>query len=389
MQKEWEVHFVTNPILFENLLSVTPVRIIYYKYSPLNSPSEIYFQNPGACLAAIHPKNLVVLLESGTSRFAQMVIDFLEKDEAEYQQPDSPYYAAEWFLFRHQSQPFTHYPEVPVLLWASRFALHALTVQDEPSSRDLHLKEVLVGHSNEILKKVDQLRASPSSSTAKFTLDSEVTKLENQIVSLWNQNFAHLLMVGTRHNGVAYEIALLMGRSQYPPRKDWPLLVRILCAVLHGKPERKEVDLLLETDFFTRLHERSRHDPDHTFELPSQPEFIAGLLSLQSGVLSLEWQVKLLTTEKVVIPDNFCNSRGLSNLEQGLLKLTSVSKIKIAPGKVRKRLEEHPHFATVVEQKQAVSYKQMESKRRHHFMRFLKVSIQLQLRNIACLTGFI
>lgn len=263
-------------------------------------------KNPGACLRAVDLKNLSVLVESGSHRLAKMVIDFYEVDKEhqirEENQPDSPFYAAAWLLLRQQDKlPFSTQPlqdakvdVTKVLLWASRFGFHALAVTDHVEERTVFLQQTLIECSMNIL---DGAESAPK-------------LVENQIVSLWSHIFAPLLKVGTKQGGVPHKVTLLLAAHQYPPKAEWPVLVQHLSAVLFGKADKTNVENLLNTDFFHRLHEKSAKDPDHSFSLPSGrvgTQFVTGLLTLgpQGAVLSRRWQVHLLTTPGVIIPDQF------------------------------------------------------------------------------------
>jgi hypothetical protein len=244
-----------------------------------------------------------------------MIIEFYEIDQnrlkQEVNQVDSPYYSAAWFLLRQQEPPFSLLPlhnlgvdETKVLLWASRFGFHALHVKDQHKERTEFLQTTLMHCTTALLEKADLLRADP-------TQANQVSVLENQIVMLWSHLFSPLLRVGTRHGGVPHAVTLLLAAHQFPPKPDWVLLVKYLSAVLHGKAEKLQVERLLESDLFYRLNEQHTGDPDHSFALPGGKlgiRFVVGLMTMgpPGATLSRNWQVHLLTTGNVVIPDQFC-----------------------------------------------------------------------------------
>lgn len=285
-----------------------------------------FFQNPGACLNSVHPNNLKQLIEAGNHRLSQMIVEFYEKQSHEFDNPDSPFYCAAWFLLRNQELPYTasilddlKVDLKEVLLWASRFGFHALTVRDELAGRTRFLQDILVQCSTTMLTKVHDLRV-------KHSPQHQIEAHEREIVELWSNIFSPLLVVGTKHRGVPYGVALLLASYRYPAKDDWPPLIQYLSAILHGKAEKSQAEALLLSDLFTRLQEKSPHDVDHGFTLPSGAiglRFVAGLLSLNppGTMLSRQWQNRLLTTPGVVIPDHLSTPRNLAQLELGVLSL--------------------------------------------------------------------
>lgn len=256
-----------------------------------------------------------VLIEAGSHRLAQMVIEFFEGDKAralpELNQPDSPYCSAAWFLLRHQDSPFSLEPlrsrnvdELKILLWASRFGYHALYVKDQDRERNQFLQHVLIQCTADLVDRIDCLRADASN-------PAHIQELESQIITLWSHVFSPLLKVGTKHSGVPHYVTLLLAAHQFPPKSDWPVLVKYLSSVLHGKAEKNQAEDLLESDLFYRLNERHEDEPDHRFTLPSGKlgvRFVTGLLNVgpPGALLSRKWQYNLLTTENAVIPDQLC-----------------------------------------------------------------------------------
>lgn len=240
-----------------------------------------------------------------------MVIEFYEVTPVQLQHElnssNSPYYSASWFLLRQQEFPLSLKPlhslrvdVLKVLLWASRFGFHALYVKDQHIERTRFLQSTLIDCTTNLLATIDT-----------ETQPKHIMELQNQIATLWSHVFSPLLIVGTKQNGVPHAVTLLLASRQYPPKSDWPLLVKCLCSVLHEKAEKIQTDYLLESDLFRRLNERKSSDQDHTFTLPSGSlgtRFVTGLLYVgpAGSVLSREWQSRLLTTANVVIPDQFC-----------------------------------------------------------------------------------
>jgi hypothetical protein len=242
-----------------------------------------------------------------------MVLEFFEGDKArvlhELNQPDSPYCSAAWFLLRHQDYPFSLNPlhsrevdELKVLLWVSRFGFHALHVKNQDKERNEFLQSILVQCTMKLVTQIDDIRRTEP------TKLSYIQDLENQIITLWSHVFSPLLKVGTKHGGVPHSVTLLLAAHQFPPKSDWPILVKYVSAVLHGKAEKNQAEHLLESDFFYRLNEKCEDDPDHKFTLPHGRlgiKFVSGLLTVgpPGAILSHKWQYHLLTTENVVIPD--------------------------------------------------------------------------------------
>jgi hypothetical protein len=260
----------------------------------------------------VDPKNLVVLIEAGSHRFAKTVVEFYEIDNdrtPEEDNPNSPYYAAAWFLFRQQEPPFSLDPLdellvdiIKVILWASRFGFHALSVKGQQQERTEFLQETLIECTADLVEKMDELKASGKM--------ADIVAVEAQLATLWSHIFSPLLKVGTKHGGVAHCVTLLLAAHQYPPKPEWPALVKHISSVIYGKAEKVQVEQLLDTDFFHRLHERSEDDLDHPFSLPTGRlgvRFVTGLMTINppGSILSRQWQVHLLTTKDVVIPDLF------------------------------------------------------------------------------------
>lgn len=243
-----------------------------------------------------------------------MVIEFYETTPNQLQQElnssDSPYYSASWFLLRQQESPFSLRPlhslgvdVVKVLLWASRFGFHALVVKDKHLERTEFLQDILVQSTCSLVERIDTLQSGPNQ-------QKYLQELQYQIVTLWSHVFSPLLIVGTKQRGVPHYVTLLLAGHQYPPKSDWPLLLQCLCAVLHSKAEKIQAEYLLESDLFYRLNERSHTSPDHTFTIPSGAmgtRLVSGLLTVgpPGAILSFKWQLHLLTTPNVTIPDQF------------------------------------------------------------------------------------
>jgi hypothetical protein len=276
-------------------------------------------------LLAVDPKNLSILIEAGSHRLASTVIEFYDSDvQQQENQPNSPFYSAAWFLLRQQNEdPMSSLPlEVlrvdvsKVLLWASRFGFHALSVQDKLKERSEFLQQTLITTTMGLVKKMDKLSGAAR------------TQVENQIIVLWSHIFSPLLKVGTKQGGVPHVVTLLLSAHQYPPKPDWPLLVKYLSAVLHEKAEKAQVEQLLDTDFFLRLHERSASDPDHLFALPTDKlglRFINGLMRVNppGSILSKPWQIHLLTSN-VSIPDRFATYSLFPHFLHNLLTIIPV-----------------------------------------------------------------
>jgi hypothetical protein len=257
-------------------------------------------------------KNLIVLIEAGSHRFAKAVLEFYEiedQQKAAEDNPNSPYFAAAWFLLRQQEPPFSLDPleelkvdVTKVLLWASRFGFHALYVYDRLHERTEFLQETLIDYTAELVEQIDTLKVAGQL--------AEITAVEGQLVTLWSHIFSPLLKVGTKHGGVAHFVTLLLASHQNPPKPEWPTLVKHLSCIIYGKAEKVQVEQLLETDFFYRLHERSEDDPDHPFALPTGKlgaRFVTGLMTISppGSILSRQWQIHLLTTKDTAISDLF------------------------------------------------------------------------------------
>lgn len=256
---------------------------------------------------------MIALIEAGSHRFAKTIVEFYEIDsEMQKKEEDnlnSPFYAAAWFLLRQQEGPFTlevledlRVDVTKVLLWASRFGFHALSVKDQQQERTEFLQVTLIECTSKLVEQIDDFKAA-----GQF---SEITTIESKLVTLWSHIFSPLLKVGTKQGGVAHYVTLLLASHQYPPKPEWPTLVKHLSAIIFGKAEKVQVEQVLETDFFYRLNERTEDDIDHVFSLPTGSlgtRFVTGLMTLSppGSILSRQWQIRLLTTANVVIPDMF------------------------------------------------------------------------------------
>ncbi len=139
-------------------------------------------------------------------------------------------------------------------------------------------------------------------------------------------------------SGIPFKAAYILAQ-QYPVPANWPLIVHLLSAVIHGVatcmlfsvfnslPDAQISQLLGQHGFFKNAGYTS--------------EFVICLLKLPKGFLSAELQKNLLCNSKIVIYD-YQISREMvrNNLVSGLSLLHSAYDIEIQGDKLNMLLEE-------------------------------------------------
>jgi hypothetical protein len=351
----WNNLFITSASEFHGLLSVAP--------------------DPSACLSAVHPKNLSLLIESSNdSEFAKQIVHYYEFNPSEAQNPDSPYFTACWFLFRNQPRPFSKTilernhdsfeTTLATFKWASQYGFNKITLINDVQERKEFIRETLNELTAYLLSKEPKIRKQIVSSP---TVDS--------IVSLWSQTFSSMLVLGcykkgaNEIEGVPYIVGLILANAQYPPNDNWPQLVKVLSAILHHRGESEQVNPLIENEFFRKYLNASVRDEQHEFSLPKEP-FVSGLMETK-GSLSKEWQIRLLTTKGVRLPDKYCHSEGLNKLKMGLYSLRSLDDIKIDEGLMKSELKSMYERSVKKETQMEWTAEQGLKQRQINEMRFL------------------
>ncbi|KAL6063483.1 CAZy families GT2 protein (Fragment), variant 3 [Balamuthia mandrillaris] len=388
----WALEFVTDAQKFERLLSICP--------------------DPKACLSAITPKNLCVLIESfATTSLARRVLEhttFINTKENEYPTSDSTYFTAAWFLLRNQSPPYSdevlrqlNVRLLSVLLWASFYSFHFLNVVDDPKGRETFLRELLIKVTTKRLLKMLNLKAylfgdadDSLHGNSLLTVRLKIQRMRQDIIDIWSHVFAPLLRAGLRNNGIPYEACLMLAASQYPVNSAWPLLIRHLSAVLHQRADQAIVNSLENHEIFFRLHERSAEQPDHDFILPGITryssasdremekmeggDFVPALLSLPNSVqLSVWWQMKILTTPGIHVLNELDVQSCLSKLDKGIAVLKGAYQLKVVDGPLRDEIcklvgaSSSPSESSVGDALSRHTNRLMKSQQNHE-MRFLK-----------------
>lgn len=200
-------------------------------------------------------------------------------------------------------------------------------MEDNPEERTKFLQELLIEETCKLYKNMK---------TNKIQV--KIEEIKSQIINIWSNLFAPLLKVGTRHEGVPYEVCLMLAKSQFPPREDWPQLIKILSKLMFCKASQDDIDYLSDHEIFFRLNETHKNDPNTEFTFPSEPyNIINGLLSLTKGVLSKEWALRLLTS-KIDIPDQFDTPKIREQLIHGLFSFRNINELLINDGSLKKNL---------------------------------------------------
>jgi len=303
----WHHHYISDPTAFAHLLSVCT--------------------DPEAVLNALSPKNLCLLINASDVVLSQIVLENYTPAEGAAETEESPYYAAAWFMLRNAERSEKTFSDdwqamikkttlLQVLKWASEFAFHLLDVQDDPEGRQEYCQQLLVRETNTL--------------AGECRRDRQVL---NQVISLWSNIFAPLLLAGPP-DGIPYDVAYMVAKSQHPPKASWPSFVRTLCNVAHGHADPAEVDDMYEHPFFQEYLQNA--DPEAVF-IP--PEMLVAFLNLENGALSKRWQVRILTSPHVTLDERFSSLKCKKNLIEGLKALSSPDDI-MAKGSLRGHLLE-------------------------------------------------
>lgn len=293
VREAWHHQFISDPSGFSHLLAVCA--------------------DPEAVLTALSPKNLCLLINASDLNLSRLVLEHYPLAEAATETEESPYFAAAWFLLRNAERSGADYSDawtghlrrsslLAVLRWASEFAFHLLDVLDDPEGRQRYVQRLLVRES---------VKLAPDARRDRDALAV--------VIGLWSNIFAPLLVVGPE--GIPYDLAYMIAKSQHPPKPAWPPFVRTLCNVAHGATDPTEVDALYDHPFFYEFGSL-----DHTFAIP--PEILACFLGLDGGGLSKRWQIRLLTSP-VVLDDRAGSLKQKKNLMLGLGALASRDDIKV------------------------------------------------------------
>eukprot|EP00667_Euglena_gracilis_P000022 EG_transcript_22 len=291
----WAHHYISDPTAFSHLLSVCT--------------------DPEAVLNALSPKNLCLLINASDGVLSHIVLQHYTPGETAAETEESPYFAAAWFAIRNAERVGQGYSDgwlplvrkasvLQVLKWASDYAFHLLDVLDDPEGRQEYCQQLLVRETNAV--------------AAECRRDRHV---QAQIVSLWSNIFAPLLVLGPP-DGVPYDIAYLIAKSQHPPKASWPPFVQLLCNIAHGHAEPGEVDGIYDHPFFTEYLQAEPADGGRAAAYVP-PEMLATFLGLENGQLSKRWQVRILTSPHCVLDEAPNPLQQKKNLVEGLRALGS------------------------------------------------------------------
>jgi len=307
VKEHWAKHHITSAKDLDQLLSVCP--------------------NPAVCLESVDVKNLSNLIESSyETRLAERVLKSIPKEDLQHEAAnvDSVYLRAAWFVFRHAPRTVLFSGHNPLhaspsllpytLLWAAQFCYSATSVIDECHWRSHFLRSCLV-------QATDYF----------FQLEEPHWQ---KVRSLWTQSpFDELLVVGEPHEGIPYRYALLLAKmSKFPAPKNWPEMMKILNSIYHKHATYSEVNRLYDDELFYHLGAE-----DHSFQFPTDPDFVEGFLFPQHGDLTPNWQKRLLTHERLLIPDPLAD-RVVRQLHQGVGLIDRPEQICIAEGKAKTAL---------------------------------------------------
>lgn len=120
--------------------------------------------------------------------------------------------------------------------------------------------------------------------------------------------------------------------SKFPAPKNWPEMMKILNSIYHKHATYSEVNRLYDDELFYHLGAE-----DHSFQFPTDPDFVEGFLFPQHGDLTPNWQKRLLTHERLLIPDPLAD-RVVRQLHQGVGLIDRPEQICIAEGKAKTAL---------------------------------------------------
>jgi hypothetical protein len=315
-KKAWGEQYITSFADFSHLLSVCP--------------------DPVVCLTAIHPKNLALLIESSRSaEFCKTILKWYPMNRIEGDMFHSPVNTAAWLLLRNQPAPYEprliqtinkDLSQLKVLIWASKAGIFNLTVNDDIEGRTNFIRSLLIAETSALFE---------GKKCSHGTVNIQDQHIKN-LIDLWSNLFAPLLEVGLINGGIPYEAGLILAATQYPANSRWPDLIHRLGKIIYRQGGLEDAEALLDHNFFVRVEERYAHDPNHAVKIPNI--LVPGLLSIKN--LHKKWQIILLETEGVHIPNEFCTAEGLSNLQLGIAQLRNIASLRIAQGPVRKKIEE-------------------------------------------------
>jgi len=261
----WSTSFVSSLEDLQRLLSVCP------------SPRE--------CLNAVSASNLTSLLNVGMSVASAEIKDLaieLAKRYLTFPTTDTRFNVSAWILFVYSDSLniLRNVDLFPVFEWASQNAFDMLQT-NEPEEKDKILQAALI---RETIKMAAPL----------FTKGHKNKFLLYRIYGLWSFLFDRLLIIGPEEDGIpyclAYDLALL---SPYPPRDNWPPLLKALVKILAGKAELAVIESILYHPIWNRFHSIDKDDVEHLPEIPVA--IVEGVIKSAGSELSMPWQRRILS----------------------------------------------------------------------------------------------
>jgi hypothetical protein len=304
VRKVWKVRFITDVAAFEELVSAAP--------------------DPSACLSAVDPKNLCVLIERGKPSLWRDVVAYCDGDDVLSDNGiatvDAPFYSAAWRITLEMGSVPPEANQLRVLLWASKF-----TVKRYPSEAASEgIKRILVDSSNTIL----------------YNFDCDLISFQecsDLLASLWGFAFQPLLAFGC-HISVdqhvpyitAFHICHCMSTSvrggEWAPREGH------LLTSLSDLMESSESALTaLKGHPIWRRHGQRAPPGSPIFE--AEPSFPTGfdlgsrVLRMQVNSLGLDWQhLVLYSPGEIVVPSK--RDEDLQEMLKGAILEAEVSRLK-------------------------------------------------------------
>lgn len=239
-------------------------------------------QEPAACIAALHPANIVQLISTTLDdTFSHNCIAYLPPahDDA----PSSPIHVALWHLFRSgKLGDDDEKLSLELLLWASKYAATFRDVAPHVDSAELTGR--LVVALNRASRRLVEAIEAPG---------SEIKRRRNRgkLAQLWERCFAKLLVVEAANgerSAVHPSVVLQLATERSTGVGDWPPVLNALIAMLHASATYSQACLLL--DHIYLLQEVNVMESD---------AFVAGLFAIKEGKIPLGWQMRLMESSVV------------------------------------------------------------------------------------------
>ena len=267
-------------------------------------------------LAAIPKENLYALLNMGDSALA-LAESVLKYFSPAADDSKDPYYTAAWKFYRQQkidsktckfennddpmvlnvnSESFSGMPKInriDLLAWAAKYATNLVDVSCDVQEFQSAIQADLVAVTSNLAKTGEH---------------------NHIIIELWSKLFAPLATVGESTGGLSYETGLLIASAYYPPLTDWEPTLKILSELQYNTLTREELDLLYE--------DREEFWIPSIYE--SNPKIVANIIASGKN-LSKEWQLLILRTEGLTIPDSVAEKQYALIFEHALLQMASTN----------------------------------------------------------------